>query len=871
MREINASGQSWEVKGFWPWVPIKGTSMELGQELMGVTEWMPATVPGAVQYDLYRAGLIPHPYKDMNSLACEWVENRWWMYRTTIRRPEPAGEKLELVFKGLDYEAAIYAGTKLLGEHKGMFHEAAFDVTELLRQSETLELSVLLRHAPDEMAQIGKTSDTFTQKSRFTYKWDFSTRLVPIGIWDDAVLRVHGAFSFGEAYVRTEAAAIAPDGTGAGRIHVNARVEANRADAAAGLALTAECRDPDGKLVAARELALEDDGAASAVFDIEGARLWYPNGYGEQPLYEVKLILRGGAEKLDERTYRVGIRQLEYVANDGAPEEALPYTVKINGRRIYIRGVNMTPLDHLYANVTDGQYAWMVRLMKEGNANLVRVWGGGLIEKKRFYELCDENGIMIWQEFIQSSSGVDNIPSKRPEFLALLEKTARAALADRRNHVSLTVWSGGNELMSEPNKPSTMDDSNLAILKELVREYDPQRLFLPTSASGPVEYITEEKGLGHDVHGHWKYQGDPYHYELYGENDNLFHSEFGVDGLSRMKSLRKFLNEGERRPKAMKDSLVWRHHGEWWDTLARDEAMFGKPGDLAVFSDASQWMQAEGLRFILEANRRRKFSNSGSIIWQLNEPWPNVSCTNLVDYYGEPKMAYYWTKAAFAPLHVSLDYRKLKYAKGEPFRRLLYVHAHEPGVAVSVRAEVLDSAGSVLHRAEYEGATAHERALPLGELAFAMPETADGLVFVRLAYRTEQGSAVLPPYVFSTADGPAYEPAWRLDGAGLEARQAGEWRGAADAATVYRAAFELRNDGERAALHVHAEETTDGFWMEADEQYVTLFPGETHTVDIRCVRKSGGGLLAEEAAAAAAIALPQVRFRAMFGGSSGRG
>ncbi|MCU6708875.1 hypothetical protein M6D81_09090 [Paenibacillus sp. J5C_2022] len=646
MKEIQLQGAAWQVKGFWPWVPIKSVSMELGQELLGICEWLPATVPGGVHFDLYEAGLIPNPYYELNSLQCEWVENRWWMYRTTIDPIDELGEKFELVFKGLDYEAIIYVNGVRLGEHKGMFTEAVVDITDMIAQRQPIEIAVLLLHAPDEMGQIGKTSETFTQKSRFNYKWDFSTRLVNIGIWD-----------------------------------------------------------------------------------------------GEQPLYRVTIELYSlSGNLLCTQSFQTGIRKLEYEQNEGSPSDALPYTIRINGQRIYIRGANLAPLDHLYGNVKDGQYDWMIYMMKQANMNLVRIWGGGLIEKHRLYEQCDRHGILIWQEFMQSSSGVDNIPSKKPLFLELLRQSAIAALRTRRNYTSLTVWSGGNELMSEPNKPSGFEDANLAMLRQLVEQYDPQRLCLPTSASGPVQYITDVKGLGHDVHGHWKYMDNPEHYRFYGENDNLFHSEFGVDGLSSVKSLRKFLSPEQLVPASMKDNRVWRHHGEWWDTWERDRKLFGELADIEQFSAASQWVQAEGIRFILEANRRRKFRNSGSIIWQMSEPWPNVSCTNLLDYYGETKMSYYWTKQPFSPVHVSLDYRSLGVTKGEAFAHRLYLHSHQSGVDVHITVEIADTAGRIYDVLHYEAITAHEQAQYVGEIPTLVPDMEEGLVLVNITYRSKYGT-----------------------------------------------------------------------------------------------------------------------------------
>ncbi|MDQ0091329.1 beta-mannosidase [Paenibacillus anaericanus] len=849
MKEILLNDLKWEIKGYWPWVPLKGTSMELGQELMGVTDWIPATVPGGIHYDLYRHGWIAHPYSDLNSLNCEWVENRWWVYRTTLSRPPcQSAARIELVFQGLDYEAAVYADNLMLGEHKGMYETAIFDVTDLLAQRETLEISVLLKQAPDEMGQIGKTSATFTQKSRFNYKWDFSTRLVNVGIWDNVMLRVHQDFSFGEISVTTDTkvdAHVSEDMTGLINIQADINLIAGSIEEQI-LTVQIICTDPDGSLQVMKSIPVYNGDVLQAELCIPQPQLWYPNGYGEQPLYtlELKLLAEDGTE-LDLRHLSTGIRKLEYRHNEGSPVDALPYTVVINGECIYMKGVNMTPLDHLYGNVTVEQYEMMIRLMKAAHINLVRIWGGGIIEKTTFYDMCDANGIMVWQEFIQSSSGVDNIPSKQPEFLELLHKTACTALCDKRNHVSLTIWSGGNELMSEPNKPSNYSDSNLAMLKGLVERYDPGRLFLPTSASGPVEYITEEKGQGHDVHGHWKYMGNPYHYELYGSNDNMLHSEFGVDGLSSIKSLSKFLSEDHLNPVSMENSVVWRHHGEWWDTLSREEELFGSMKDLRQFSVCSQWIQAEGIRFILESNLRRKFQNSGSIIWQLNEPWPNVTCTNLVDYYGETKMAYHWVKQAFRPLHVSLDYRSLQLYPGSRFQGPVYVHSRDVD-RIEFNAEVLDASGRIIHRQVFEVEGTDDRAVSAGMLDFTVPELEDTLVFIRFSISEGERGRQESFYVFSTSKERLYAPALALEGGKLIVQHEESWQEMASEAGSWKSRYRITNAGSEVLLHIHAEESSNRYWMEADEQFFTLFPGESRTVCISCTSKRAGGFLAQE-------------------------
>jgi beta-mannosidase len=853
MTILPLSAQPWELKGFWPWVPLQGRSMETSSALMGVTDWIPATVPGGVHYDLYRAGLIPHPHRDLASLHCEWVEHRWWLYRTTLVRPDRCGRRIELHCRGLDYEVGVYANDRHLGDHRGMFHPAGFDLTALFAAHERIELKLLFRAPPEEMGQIGRTSQTFTQKSRFGYKWDFSTRLVNIGLWDEIELRVHDDWSLGPVSVQTDV-----DGA-TGLVRLDATVERIAPEAAGAPTLDVSLADPAGREVFHAPLSASPDAPRFATqVRVDEPQLWFPNGHGAQPLYTLRLRLLAGGRAVDERRFEIGLRRLDYARNPGGPPDALPYTFLVNGRRLYIQGVNLTPLDHLYGNVTDAHYAWIVRTLQHARVNLVRVWGGGVIERTRFYELCDRHGILVWQEFIQSSSGVDNIPSQRPEFLALLHDSAVAALQTRRNHTCLAVWSGGNELMDAANVPSTLADPNLALLHDLVRRHDPGRLFLPTSASGLVEHMTTRRGVMHDVHGHWKYQGPVAHYPLYAESDSLFHSEFGVDGCSDVRSLRKFLGAEHQHPTTMADSLVWRHHGEWWDTAARDREFFGAVADLAVFADGSQWIQAEGLRFILEANRRREPRNSGSIVWQLNEPWPNVACTNLVDYYGEKKMACYWARTAFAPLHVSLDYRSLVHAPGTRFHGTLHLHhsgATRP--AVRLRVEVLTLAGERLHDDTRALEAPAEASAPVGEVGFPVTPAHGEMFFVRLTLAAAGREPHENLYVFSTRAERLYAPALALQPA-LAAQPLDDWSPTADGAL--RRAWRIANRGPQVALFVRPEETTNAWWLEADHAFVSLFPGETRDIAVTCRLKRAGGFLREDQPPADGA--PKIRFRA---------
>lgn len=818
----------WQLKGYYPWVPLKDTSMETGKELMGITDWIDAQVPGGVHLDLLRAGLIPHPYPDLNSLCCEWVENRWWLYRTYLNAASlPAGERQLLVFEGLDYDASIYLCGRLLCRHQGMYERIELNITELVASArQPMELKVLFRHAPDEMGQIGMTSRTFTQKSRFNYKWDFSTRLVNLGIWEKCYVETvqQGRITEPCLYSAIE--------DGEGIIFLSARLDATHPLGDFSASCTVEGQ---GAAIKAPVQLCGD--TLTCRISIHNPLLWYPNGYGSQPLYQVTLRLYCQGQCCDTLSRSIGIRSLKYRQNEGSPADALPYTFVINGLPIYIKGVNMTPLDHLYGAVSEEHYEQMVLSMRHMNVNMVRVWGGGIIEKECFYDLCDRYGILIWQEFIQSSSGIDNIPSKRPEFLELLERTAVNAVTCRRSHTALTVWSGGNELNDEHFHPAGYSDANLSMLQGIVQRLDPQRLFLPTSASGPREFISYEQGVSHDIHGHWNYCGNPEHYRLYGQSDSLFHSEFGTDGMCSPRSLNKFLSARYQTLEPAEDNICYRHHGEWWCTFRRDTEIFGPRCSIEELSACSQWMQAEGLRYILESNRRRKFKNSGSIIWQINEPWPNVSCTSLLDYYMEPKMAYYWCQNAFADFAVSLQYSKLDWKSGETLTGTVFLHHDtEPRQqACTISAELFDETGRLLSTQSHGAQLASQHAVQAAGIALPVPDGYTGLLILRLRAMSGEEQAE-NCYFFGCNCTEVYRTALAMPAAAptvLSSVPVGS----------QQLLCTVANLTSVPSLHIHPVDRNDSVHLLADAAYFTLMPGEQRTIRLDFTQKFSSGFL----------------------------
>lgn len=641
------------------YVPLRDKNRETDIQNAAVLPRINIKVPGSIYDALQNVGLIEDPFFEMNSLKAQWVAGYWWEYRTDIDLPaHDEGERIELVFEGIDYKGHVFFNGREVGVSENMYVPFVADVTDLAREGKN-NVRVVLENAPDEVGQIGHTSRVVTQKARFNYKWDWCTRLISIGLYRPAYIRTYREVRVKDLYFKP----VGLDGD------AEVYVDLHSPTTAEGCRVRVEI----GGCVAEAGLNRLNRQAAMRVH-VDHVKLWYPNHEGDQNLYDLTVTVLREGKVLDTLTKKVGFRQITLEQNDNAPLGALGYVFTCNGKKVYTRGVNLTPIDHTCYNDPVKMEA-LLTLMKKANMNLIRVWGGGVIEDDVFYDLCDRMGFMVWQEFIQSSSGIDNIPSKIERFLENQAKTADWATKHLRNHPSLAAWSGGNELMDAENIPSTFADRNLGELLGIVTYNCPHIPMLPTSASGPWEGLsgTHHPGENHDVHGNWRFMGVADHYTHYNHSDCLFHSEFGVDGMTCVESMKKFLSEENLKPTDMQKNHVWRHHGEWWDVAPRDKEIFGEPDTLEQMVARSQYVQAEGLRYIVEANRRNAFHNSGSIIWQVNEPFPNLSCTSLIDYYMQPKPVFWQVGKAFAPLNVSLKYDKMVWNIGEEFSAEVYV------------------------------------------------------------------------------------------------------------------------------------------------------------------------------------------------------
>ncbi len=736
----------WELTGsyagFWDF----GRSMELNMKLKGFMPWVPASVPGSVHWDLQRNGIIPDPYWNTNALACEWVSERDWLYRAELEIDEDwRGRKIRLVCEGIDYSAKIRVNGKFIAEHTGMFTPAVMDITPHVNPGKRNTVLIGVKKSPDGVGQLGYTSEVAHLKSRFSYKWDFCPRLVHIGLWKPVFLWVTGTSWIDDVLVRTHI------GTEGVEAHVTITVESEQGGEAC---ISVRLKAPDGNVVGrvCQDILARPGMQTVAVqLPIDDPQLWWPNGYGEQPLYEVEVKVwktgEGHSENCpsDERAIAFGVRSLEFRQNLGAPSDSLAYTILVNDRQMYIKGWNWGPVDQLFGRDLQDHYRHMIGLAKAAHVNMLRINGAGPIERELFYHLCDRAGILLWQEAPQTSSGFNNEPSTEPGFLHLLQTTMRHVIREKRNHPSLAIWCGGNELtegghLQEQLVPLTDRHPTLRMLRNLVSDLDPERLFLPSSPTGPEFRLAKtigSKGAAHDVHGPWKYGGLRGHYALYNQSDALLHSEFGGDGYASYESLQRFLPPEEIDP-TRSDSMAWLLHGyEYWNIDGVLAECFGRLDDMHKRIMLGQWLQAEGIRYGVEANRRRAPHCSGSLLWQLNEPYPNVSCTSAVDYYGDPKLAFSWVALANRPLHVSMRYDTIAPASGEEFRGTVFLTADMPlPESVVVTWSIRTSDGTILQEKSQPFRGTDELTQELCHIRWLIPSNL-GSFFVTLAVSSQ--------------------------------------------------------------------------------------------------------------------------------------
>ena len=820
-------GKDWKVAGWWPhqWRWQKTACMTGVPDLP--VPAVKAEVPGSVQTDLIRAGVISEVDIDKNSFLQEWTEHREWIYEKKFRLKNAfKGKRLILNFLGLDYYGQIILNGKKLAEFEGMFVPVRVDITkEALWGKENL-LSVVFYQTPEEYGQFGWTERVKHFKSRFNYIWDWCARVVPTGIWDSVFIKAVDTAHLKEIFLRTGLA-----GGAKGEMHLSGTIWSS-AGMSAGLRVTL---DDGNKKIAAKVFPLKiskGNNKFSRGFSAGRIKAWFPNGYGAQKLYNISVELVKGRKALDTVNKKVGFKKIEIAKNENAPAKASPYTLKINGKKVFIQGVNwMVPVP-FYGAAHKSLYRSELAQFKTMGCNIIRVWGGAILEKEVFFDLCDEMGLMVLQEFPQSSSGISNLPVGNRTMIDKLVKIAGIYIRRRGWHVSSAVWDCGNELMSRKGKPVDESYPCIRALGNLCRRLDPGKWFLPTSASGPTGYAHENqygKGIHYEVHGPWMYLGEKTHYNYFNKDDSLARFETGSPGPADLSSL-QYITRKEKIWPPRKENPQWVHHGAWWIIPEMMGQMFGKwdekRNEIEKFVKCGQYLQFESLRYSTESCLRRAFNCSGIMYWAGNEPFLNTANNSIIDAFGHTKMAYSGIQKAFGRFHVSMKYEKLGWAAGETFKGTIFLHCKKalPGNIV-VKVFLRDISGKVIAGNMFGTALKRLFSQEIGVFEWKAKNMPRGVFFADI--RVERGGKPVcgNVYAFSNNVKNPLNFLRALPQARLSIQRAGSM-------------INVRNTGKYAAVAVRLFNTDHKWALSHLNNYRTIFPGEKALIEFRAFKKN---------------------------------
>ena len=622
----------WRLTGWLPFLWRLGQPGEVSTSQSAEVFAVPAKVPGSVQKALLDAGVIADWNYGLNYRDCQWVENLHWIYEAKL--PDDwieEGRSFRLECLGLDGPGWLRVNGEVLAEFDGSHLPHVFDLTSHLKSSDNV-LQIVFGCPPRWQGQFGFTSQFTEWKVRFNYTWDWTARLVQIGIWEPMSLVATDGAEISEFRATTFV-------DNAGTASLRAWGRAGGEDK---VRLTLS--DENGA-VWETELPVEQfnaEGANVTGLDVER---WWPNLHGDQPFYTLQCeLISGNWTVVEEQARRVGFRHIEWRPCEGAPPEADPWICAVNGKPIFLQGANWAPIRPNFADVTVQDYRQRLELYKELGFNILRVWGGGVLERECFYDLCDELGLMVWQEFPMSSSGCENCPPEDPEFMRQMVPVVESYIKRRQHHPSLIIWSGGNELRAKDNL-APVDDTHpmIRLIKDIVEREDPSRRFLTSSPTGPKFHVTEEnigKGLHWNVHGPWLPHENLDDWQAYWDKDDaLFHAETGSPGTSSAEIIRKYAGDCKVEPYTVANPY-WRRPVNWWIEYDKLVRLNGRePRDLEEYVEWSQERQAKALTIAIKACKDRFPGCGGFIIWMGHDCFPCTANTSVIDFEGKPKAA----------------------------------------------------------------------------------------------------------------------------------------------------------------------------------------------------------------------------------------
>jgi len=628
----------------------------------GKSDWYPTTLPGEVHTALMKAGRIPDPFHADNELLVGWVAETDWEFEGAFDVSEDlhAEDQVWLCFDGLDTLAQVRLNGLLIGETDNAFRSYEWEVGEHLKVGKN-RLSILFDspvnfvNALQKEEPLASPGDSlpggpYLRKAPCQWGWDWGPKLPPIGIWKDARLEGYTAGKFDTVHLHQEHQFD-------GQVVISAEISLRQWTQKT-LQVCLTLTDPDGNNFATT--CKVSNGSAQVDIEINEPQLWWPNGYGEQALYQAKLTLRDANDAiLDEKDYQLGLRTLELQQVEDESGES--FTFVVNGVPIFAKGSNWIPADSFPTRIVRETLARLLGDAVQAHHNMIRVWGGGFYESEDFYDLCDQYGILVWQDFIFSCS---IYPLSNQEFVDNIHQEVVDNVRRIRHRASLALWCGNNEMdwgweswgwSEEPWRQYREDYKTFFYdtLPGWLDELDPETPYWFSSPTSGTPFDHANSNDRGDAH-YWEVWHGAKPFSAYREQYPRFMSEFGFQSLPPLKTIRTYATENHWN---LTDYMIEHHQRSHYASalfMGQMALHYMMPIDFPALVYLTMVLQAEGIRYGVEHWRRNRHRVSGTLYWQLNDCWP-VASWSSVDYFGRWKALHYASKKFYAPVLLSIE------------------------------------------------------------------------------------------------------------------------------------------------------------------------------------------------------------------------
>jgi beta-mannosidase len=619
--------------------------------------WLNAKVPGVIHLDLLENGIIPNPFDSTNEQQLQWIGEKNWEYKLVFNSDTlPSYKSVDLIFDGLDIYTDVYLNNILLLQADNMYRTWSIPVKDNIQKGENIlkiifkspekinreKASQLTYKLPDERA--------FSRKAPYQFGWDWGAKFLTTGIWKSVY------FDFWDD-VKLSDIQIVQNNIDTNIANITANININSKENK-NYKLRVFSSD---SLISENELYLEKGTKQYKVdFDIKNPKLWWCNGMGDPNLYNLKFELVKNNEIGDKKIETIGIRTIELVQENDSIGKSFYF--KLNGKPVFVKGANFVPVDNFLPRVTKNDYEKLINNAVWANFNMLRVWGGGIYKNDDFYNLCDKNGILVWQDFMFAC----NLYPSDSSFIENIKQEAIDNIIRLRNHPSLALWCGNNEIANAWNdwgwqmqfNYSKQDSTKIwnnyihifeNLLPNFVEKYDGIRSY---HASSPTYGWGHEESLTHGDNHYWGVWWGHEFFDVYNKKVGRFMSEYGFQALPNIKSIDQFANKDEQfiGSETMK---IHQKHPIGYQTI--DEYLcryYKSTNNFDDYTYLSQLTQAEGITEAIEAHRRAKPICMGTLYWQFNDAWL-VTSWSSVDYFGRRKALHYFVKQAYKPIIIS--------------------------------------------------------------------------------------------------------------------------------------------------------------------------------------------------------------------------